>query len=133
MCGHRCAALAFARLVTPVRSNTGLRRTMHIGATNLDLNTLAKSAEQQRVQRLVPVGLRYSDIVLELTRHRLIGIVNHTQRPVTIIHRAHDDTNRKNIAHLGHGHPARAHLAINTVDIFLSAFHRSLETHFLQF
>ena len=105
---------------------------MHFCRADLYLNALAERAEKQGVQRLVSVGFGDRDVILELARYRLVGVMNHAEDPVTVIDRAHDDPDGENIAHLRHRHPPRAHLAVDAVNVFLTTLHGTFDSGFGQ-
>ncbi len=59
-----------ALLVFPVRRNTFLRHAVHLDGADLHLERHAVLADDRRVQRLVAVGARHRDEVLDAARHR---------------------------------------------------------------
>ena len=69
-------------LVQPVRGDARLGDPVHVVRADLRLERRAERAEQRRVQRLVAVGLRDRDVVLELARDGLVEAVQRAQRRV---------------------------------------------------
>ena len=80
--------------------HTRLGHTVHIHGPNLNLYALPESSEQQRMQRLISIRFRNRYVVLELARHRFVQIVNHTQRPVTLIDCIYYHSDSENVAEL---------------------------------
>ena len=130
----RClrTAVFLAGLVLPVGGHATLRDSVHFCRPDLYLNALAERAEKQGVQRLVSVGFGDGDVILELARYRLVGVMNHTEYAVAVIDRANNDPDGENIAHLRHRHPPRAHLAVDAVNIFFPTLHRTFDSSFGQ-
>ena len=55
-------------LVHPVRRDAVLSGLVHVVRADLDLERLALRPDDRRVERLVHVGLRHGDVVLEAAR-----------------------------------------------------------------
>ena len=64
--------------------DTILGDAVHLLGANLDLDALAGGSEHRRVERLVAVGLRDGDVVLEAVGHRLPDIVDDAERLVAL-------------------------------------------------
>ena len=78
---------------------------MHLCRSDLHLDALTEGTEKQGMQGLVAVGFWDRDVILELARHGLIRVVNHTQNTVTGVDRTDDDSDSEDIPHLRHRYP----------------------------
>ena len=70
-----------AFLVLPVRGDPFLRDPMHLGGADLDLEGKPAIADHRRVQRLVAVGPRHRDEVLDASRDRRPRLVDDARAP----------------------------------------------------
>src|ERR1051325_2917478 len=71
---------------------------------------LAVGPEDRCVQRLVPVGLRRRDIVLESLLERRPDVVDHAEHVIAVRHRPHDDPERHHVVDGLERRVALAHL-----------------------
>ena len=76
----RLRIAAGVALVHPVRRNAFLGHGVHRFGADLELNRRAQGAHQRGVQRLIAVGLRNGDVVLEAPGHRLVELVQLAER-----------------------------------------------------
>ena len=127
----RCRIRFFVGLVDPVRCNTGLSHPVHVARANLHLKRQALRSEQCRVQRLVAIDSRDSDVVLETAGHRFVQLVNEAQGLVTGADVVNDDAETIHIDHIGKQPLLLRHLPVNTVEVFLPADYLALDTVFL--
>ena len=104
-------------LILPVRCDTELCRTVHLEGTDLDLERYTVGADDRRMQRLVHVRLRHRDVILEAARNRSVHLMNYTERRITVPHRLHDDTDRKQIIDLIDGLILVHHLTIDGEEV----------------
>ena len=72
------------------------------------------------MQRLVAIGFRDGNIVLEFTGHRLVQTVHHTQCAVTVVYRIDQQAEGKDVHDLRKRLPLRFHLAVNAEQVFFS-------------
>ena len=129
-CSHiaprRCASSAEppslpSTLYSQCAATPGLGHRVHGLGAHLELHRRAQRADQRGVQRLVAVGLGDGDEVLEAPRHRLVQLVQHAQREVTLGLRRHDDAEAEDIADLREAGVLLAHLAVDRIDGLLAA------------
>ena len=69
------------------------------------------------MQRLVHVRLRHGDIILEASRNGLIHLMDHAQGRIAVLHRIHNDPDRKQIIDLIQRFMLVFHLFINTEEM----------------
>ena len=78
-----------ALLVLPVGRDALLGHAVHLLGADLDLEGLALVADDRGVQRLVAVGARHGDEVLDPSGHRPPEVVDHPERRVAVGHVRH--------------------------------------------
>ena len=100
---------------------------MHVLRADLHLKRTAEGAEELGVQRLVAVGLRNRDVILEAAGDRFVEAVQRAQHEVARRHVLDDDAEAEHVEHIGEGKVLFAHLAKNAVEVFLAALHRGLD------
>ena len=91
------AALGHVELIFPVRRDTVFRRVVHIPRADLHLEGDALFADDGRVQRLIHIGFRGGNIILEPPGQRTEQIVHHAQTVVAVDHGVNDDAHGVNI------------------------------------
>ena len=128
--GHRVAGRAV--LVEPVRRDAELGRLVHPLGAHLDLERLAVRSDDRRVQRLVAVGLRHRDVVLEAPGHRLPERVDHADRAVAVLVAADEDAHRGQVVDLVELLPAPRHLHEDGVEVLGAARDLGLDADLLQ-
>ena len=79
-------------LVLPVGRDSGLGNAIHFDGSDLHFQRQALGPEQCRVQRLITVKARNSNVILESSRHRFIQIVYNAQHLVAGVHIIENDT-----------------------------------------
>ena len=104
---------------------------MHLIGTDLDLKGLAVAADQRRVERLVHIGLRHGDIVLEASGDRLIHFMDHAQGRIAVLYRINDNPHRENIIDLIQRFMLIQHFLINTEEVLHPAFHFAFDLRVL--
>ena len=65
------------------------------------------------MQRLVHIGFRHGNVILEPPRNRLIHLMDDSQRPIAVFHRIYDNTHRKQIVNLVNGLILIFHFLVN--------------------
>src|SRR3954464_71731 len=75
-------AAGLLALVPPMRGDAIVRGAMHLARANLDLQPPPARTEHPRVQRLVAVGLRLRDVILDALLQRRERIVDDAERMV---------------------------------------------------
>ena len=113
-----------AALVQPVRGDAGLGDAMHVLRADLRFERRAERTEQRGVQRLVAVGLRDRDVVLELARDRLVQAVQDAERGVAGGHVLDQDAHAVDVEHLRERVVLFAHLLVHAVHRLFAAAHR---------
>src|SRR5215204_6189897 len=86
-----------AFLVLPVRRDAFFGATMHFVGANLYFEWKAVFADDGRVQRLVAVGPRHRNEVLDAARYRRPRLMNDAKRRVTVLDRLCGHTERDEI------------------------------------
>ena len=104
-----------AGLVQPMRGDAGLGDAVHVLGADLRLQRRAERSEKRRMQRLVAVGLRDRDVVLELARDRLVQAVQHTQRRVARGDVLDQDAHAVDVEYLRERVVLLAHLLVHAV------------------
>jgi hypothetical protein len=123
---HRAQALCLlhlrtAALVEPVRGDALLGNRMHLLGADLKLDRGTQRAHQRGVQRLVAVGLRDRDVILETTGQGLEELMEHTHRHVALHLRADDDAKTEDVVDLREGQVLFAHLLVDREQCLLAA------------
>ena len=90
---HLALVLAATLLIGPVGGHPPLGGTVHFVSADLNLHRLAAVADDGGVQRLVPVGLRHRDVVLEAPRDWLPERVDDPEGPVAVLDRIRQHPN----------------------------------------
>ena len=120
------------RLVHPVRGHAGFGDPVHVGGADLDLDRRAEGAEQDRVQRLVAVGLGDRDVVLELAGNRLVQRMQRTQRQIAGRLVAHHHAKTVDVEHFGKRQVLFLHLAVDAVEVLFAAGDGGLDLAMLE-
>ena len=89
-----------AFLVLPVRGDAFLGHPVHLDRPDLHLERHAVLADHRGVQRLVAVGPRHRDEVLDAARHRRPRLVDDAERGVAVLHAVGDDAQRDEVVDL---------------------------------
>src|SRR5688572_4506908 len=96
----RVEAARAALLVLPVRRDAVLGDAVHLVGADLDFDALPTGPDQRRVQRLIHIGLRQRDVVLETPRDRRPARVHRPERRVTFGRGLDADSERQDVEHL---------------------------------
>src|SRR5579883_1482875 len=89
-----------AFFVFPVRGDALFRDAVHLFCSNLNLEGHAARSNNRCMQRLVKIGPRHRDEILDAARHRMPFVVNHTECRVAVFHRVGNDANGDNVVDL---------------------------------
>ncbi len=89
-----------AFLVLPVRSDALLGLRVHLFGADLHFERRPTLADHRGVQRLVAVGPRHRDEVLDAARHRRPGVVDDPERGVAVLDRLGQDAQRDEVVDL---------------------------------
>src|SRR6185436_11270330 len=89
-----------AFLVLPVRRDALFGPAVHLDGADLDFERRAAVADDRGVQRLVAVGPRHRDEVLDAAGHRLPGLMNDAERRVAVLDRVGDQPERDEVVDL---------------------------------
>ena len=121
--GHEVAELGVQLLVDPaallvdvVGRHPGLGGAVHLAGADLDFHHLALGGEDGGVERLVEVALGSGDVVLEALRGRDEQVVDHPERPVTVVAGVGDDAQAEQVVDRLEVAP-RAHLVVDRVEV----------------
>ena len=119
-------------LVGPVGGDPELRDAVHLVRPDLDLDRLACVRDDGRVERLVPVGLRHRDVVLEPPRHGLPQRVHHAEDAVAVAHAVDLDADGGQVVDLREVLVLAGHLLPHRVDVLRTAGDVGLDAELLQ-
>ena len=100
---------------------------MHLIGTDLDLKRLSGRSDQRCVQGLIHIRLRHRDIVLKASRDRLVHLMDHTERRITVLYGLHDNTDRKQIIDLVDRLSLVFHLFIDTEKMLCASLNIRLD------
>ena len=125
--GH--AALLF---VLPMRRDAAFGHSMHLIRADLEFDVLALGTDHSRMERLIEIGFRNRDVVLESARHRPPQRMNHPHERVAVHLRIGHDAQGGQIVHLLERDRLLVHLLINAVEMFGPAVDLPGQTVLLQ-
>src|SRR5207245_7295786 len=100
-----------------MRGDAELGHSMQLMSADLDLDRLTGVRDHRRVQRLVAVGLRHCDVILEAARHGLPEGMDDAEHTVAITHRVHLDADGRQVVDLGEVLLLAGHLLPYRVDV----------------
>ena len=109
-------------LVLPVRGDALLGDAVHLLGADLHLEGLPVRPHHRSVQRLVEIGPRDGDEVLDAAGDGPPLVVNHAQRGVAVLHRIGDDAQRHQVVDLVDGDLLPAQLLEDRVGALDAAF-----------
>src|SRR6185437_5147883 len=89
-----------ALFVFPMRCDALFGDAVHLIGADLDFEMTALGSHNRSVQRLVEVGPRDGDKILDPAGDGMPLIVNNTERRVTILYRIRNDAHSKKIVNL---------------------------------
>ena len=102
-----------AILIAPVRSDSNLGHLMHGPSTNLHLERTPIKCNDSRVQALIEIVLRHSDVVVKLIWNRSPDAVDRTERGVAVAQVLHDHTDGIDVINLREVAGATRHLLVD--------------------
>ena len=83
-----------------MRRDAKIGGAVHVARPDLDLEQLTAWAEHRRMQRLIAVGLRLRDVILDALLHRCPSVVDHAERVVTLQHVRYDHANGQQVVNI---------------------------------
>ena len=83
-------------LVLPMSRDTELRHLMHMEGANLNFQRIA-ARHHRGMQRLIAIGFRHGNIILEPARNRLPHGMDNAQYPVAVTHGFHQYADSRQI------------------------------------
>ena len=89
-----------AFLVLPVRRDPFFGVAVHFRRTDLHFERESVLADHRGVQRLIAVGPRHRDEVLDASGHRRPGLMDDAERRVAVLHGRGHDAQRDEVVHL---------------------------------
>ena len=122
----------FPFFIRPVCRNPELSDEMHVFRPNLDFERLTFRSNHCRMERLIHVRLRHSDIIFETSRHRLVLGVDDSEHGITITNRIDDNADRHQIVNFIELFFMLHHLVIDRIDVLRSTVHVGIDMHFLK-
>ena len=114
--------------IFPVGGDTVFRHTMHFISSDLNLEGLPGASNQRRVQRLIHVCLGHRNIILETPRNRLVHLVDHAQRRITVLNRIYDNPDSKQVINLVDGLMLILHLFVNAEEMLDTTVNLSFDS-----
>ena len=112
-----------AFLVFPVRRDAFLGVAMHLVGANLHLERHPALADDRRVQRLIAVGPRHGDEVLDAAGHGRPRLMDDAERRVAVLDAVGDDPERHEVVHLIQLDPLALELLVDAVEPLQPAVH----------
>ena len=123
------SGLAFgAFFVTPMCGHTEFCELVHRTGSDLDLERFSSGAHNHGMQRLITVGFRFCDVIVEFFRENFERFLNQRKRLITFFDRIHDDADRSHVEELFELQVLLAHLLPDGIDVFRTSGNRSLNT-----
>ena len=111
-----------ALLVFPVRRDAFFGDAVHFLGADLHFEVLAVRSDDGGVQRLVEIGARDGDEVLDAAGDGAPLVVDHAQRGVAVLHRVGDDAQRHQIVDLFDGDFLALDFLIDGIGALQAAF-----------
>ena len=112
--------------VLPVGGNAFFRHFMHLLGADLDFAGDAVFRDHGGVQRLVKIGPRHGDEVLDAARHRAPQVMDGAQRRIAIVHRGGENADGEEIVELIHGDALPQNFFVDAVQPLYAALHARL-------
>jgi hypothetical protein len=119
--------------VLPMGGDPKLRVFMHIMRTNLNFQRLSGRASYSRVQRLVHIALRISDVVIELLGYVRPKCMHHAERRAAVRNRANENAHGPNIVKVGKLHICVAHFSPDAAEMLGSPANLPAQTRSAKF
>ena len=121
-----------AVFIFPVRCDAFLGHLVHLFGANLDFERRSVFCDDRGVQRLIEVGPRHGDEILDAPRHRTPDVVNDAQHCVAVLQRARDDAHGKQIVDLIDGNALALQLLVDRIQALDAALHLGLDAGLFQ-
>ena len=126
------SSVSLAFLVTPVCRYTVFRNMVHFPGTNLNFNRLSLGSDNGSMQRLIQIGLRHRNIILETVWQRFPERVSQTKYGIALWNGIYNDTDSIQIVYLRQILMLFFHLLINTVEMLWSSGYLGFNSRFIQ-
>src|SRR6185312_2174009 len=114
---------AFAFFVLPVRRDAFFGNAVHFLGADLDLEVPPLRPDHGRVQRLIEIGTRNGDEVLDAAGHGPPLVMDYAQRAVAVLHRIRNDAKAEKIVDLIERDLLALQLLIDGVSPFDAGLH----------
>src|ERR1019366_1011366 len=121
-----------AVFVLPVGCDALLTHLVHFFGAYLDFEGLAGLGDDGGVQRLVVVGPRHGDEVLDAAGHGAPGVVDDAENGVAILHGVGDDAHGVEVVDLVDRDMLALQFPVNAVEAFDAAFDAAGDAGFLE-
>jgi len=108
-------------LITPMCSNTQFRMMVHSVSTDLHLKNFFIRTYHSRMQRLIVIVFRLSNIIIKFRMKGLPLIVNNSERHITFSHSINQYAHRTYIKNFIKINTFCLHFPPNTVNMFRAA------------
>ena len=123
------AGLAFgAFFIAPMRGHTEFCELVHRAGSDLDLERFTSGADNHGVQRLITVGFRFCNVIVEFLRKNFERFLDQRKRLVALFYGIHDDADGSNVKELFELQVLLAHLLPDGIDVFRTSGDRRLNS-----
>ena len=119
-------------LVAPVRRQPVLGRLVHRPRADLHLHRPAIVSHHHRVQRLVAIGLRIGNVVVQLVHFRHPALMHQVQRRIAVGQRLHHHPQRPQVMQLLQAQMLGPQLVVDAVQVLRAPLHLRLDAMFGQ-
>src|ERR1019366_5331839 len=121
-----------AVFIFPVGGDAFFAHLVHFFGADLDFKSLARLGDDGGVQRLVEVGPRHGDEVLDAAGHGAPEVVDDAENGVAILHRVGDDAHGVEVVDLVDRDMLALQFPVNAVEAFDAAFDAAGDAGFLE-
>ncbi len=121
-----------AVFIFPVGGDAFFRHLVHFFGADLDFKRRAVFRDHRSVQRLVKVGPRHGDEILDAPRHRPPQVVNDAEHGVTILQRSRNHAHGAKVVDLVDGNALALQFLVNAVEALDAAFDPRLNAGLFQ-
>ena len=121
-----------AVLVFPVGGDAFLRHLVHFFGADLDFKRRAVFRDHRSVQRLVKVGPRHGDEILDASRNRPPQVVNDAEHGVAVLQRSRNDAHGAKVVDLVDRDALALQFLVNAVEALDAAFDPRLNARLFQ-
>src|SRR5579862_3832102 len=118
--------------VFPVGGDALFRHLVHFFGANLDLERRAVFGDHRGMQRLVEVGPRHGNKILDAPGHRPPEVVNDAEDRIAVLQRARNDAHRAQIVDLIDRDALLLQLFVDAEEALNAAFHPRLDASLFQ-